>query len=79
LIYTFDFRGVRFIFLWSGKYDYRSTSLWDGDRPKYEEQMKQMGQWIDDAKAKGIRKVFISFPRCTGTARPRQLRWERSW
>src|SRR6516162_4045246 len=38
LIYTFDFRGVRFIFLWSGKYDYRSPSLWDGDRPKYEEQ-----------------------------------------
>jgi predicted phosphohydrolase len=61
LIYTFDFRGVRFIFLWSGKYDYRSPSLWDGDRPKYEEQMKQMGQWMDDAKAKGIRKVFISF------------------
>src|SRR5271167_4737617 len=61
LIYTFDFRGVRFIFLWSGKYDYRSPSLWDGDRPKYEEQMKQMGRWMDDAKAKGIRKVFISF------------------
>ena len=61
LIYTFDFKGVRFIFLWSGKYDYRSPSLWDDDRPKYEEQMKQMGRWMDDAKAKGIRKVFISF------------------
>src|SRR5262245_8154781 len=33
LIYKFDFNGVRFIYLWSGKYDYRSPSLWDGDRP----------------------------------------------
>ena len=29
LIYKFDFNGVRFIYLWSGKYDYRSPSLWD--------------------------------------------------
>ena len=29
LIYKFDFKGVRFIYLWSGKYDYRSPSLWD--------------------------------------------------
>jgi hypothetical protein len=41
LIYKFDFNGVRFIFLWSGKYDYRSPSMWDADRPKYAEQMKQ--------------------------------------
>jgi hypothetical protein len=61
LIYTFDFKGVRFIYLWSGKYDYRSPSLWDGDRPKYDQQMKQMGQWMDDAKAKGIRNVFLVF------------------
>src|SRR5215472_9556785 len=26
LIYKFDFRGVRFIFLWTGKYDYREPS-----------------------------------------------------
>ena len=61
LIYKFDFKDVRFIFLWSGKYDYRSPSLWDGDRPKYAEQMKQMQDWLDDAKAKGIRKAFITF------------------
>ena len=54
-------QGVRFIFLWSGKYDYRSPSLWDGDRPKYAEQMKQMREWLDDAKAKGIKKAFIIF------------------
>jgi len=61
LIYTFDFKNVRFIFLWTGKYDYRSPSLWDGDRPKYAEQMTQMEQWLDDAKAKGIEKAFIIF------------------
>ena len=61
LIYKFDFKGVRFIYLWSGKYDYRSPSLWDADRPKYAEQMKQMQQWLDDAKAKGIKKTFITF------------------
>lgn len=61
LIYKFDFKSVRFIFLWSGKYDYRSPSLWDADRPKYAEQMTQLQQWLDDAKAKGIKKAFIVF------------------
>jgi predicted phosphohydrolase len=61
LIYTFDFKDVRFIFLWTGKYDYRSPSLWDGDRPKYAEQMDQLRRWLDDAKAKRIKKVFITF------------------
>ena len=61
LIYKFDLHGVRFIYLWSGKYDYRSPSLWDADRPKYAEQMKQLQQWLDEAKAKGIRKAFIAF------------------
>ena len=61
LIYKYDFKGARFIFLWSGKYDYRSPSLWDADRPKYAEQMQQLRQWLDEAKAKGIGKVFITF------------------
>ena len=61
LIYKYDFKGVRFIYLWSGKYDYRSPSLWDADRPKYAEQMKQMQTWLDEAKAKGIQKTFITF------------------
>ena len=61
LIYKFDFRDCRFIFLWSGKYDYRSPSNWDADRPKYEEQMAHMKEWLDEAKAKGIPKVFIIF------------------
>jgi len=61
LIYTFDYSGVRFIFLWTGKYDYRDPTGWGATRPAYEEQMKQLQTWMDDAKAKGIKKVFISF------------------
>src|SRR5271163_831352 len=61
LIYKFDFKDVRFVFLWTGKYDYRSPSMWDGDRPKYAEQMQLLQQWLDEAKAKGIRKAFIIF------------------
>ena len=61
LIYKFDFNGARFIYLWSGKYDYRSPSQWDGDRPKYAEQMKQLQQWMNEAKSKGIVKAFITF------------------
>lgn len=61
LIYKFDFKGARFIFLWSGKYDYRSPSGWSSERPLYAEQMKQMQQWLDEAKAKGIKKTFITF------------------
>jgi len=61
LIYKFDFKDVRFVFLWTGKYDYRSPSLWDGDRPIYAEQMAQLRQWLDEAKARGIKKTFIVF------------------
>jgi hypothetical protein len=61
LIYKFDFNGVRFIFLWTGKYDYRSPTAWSATRPAYEEQMKQLKGWLDEAKAAGTKKVFISF------------------
>ena len=61
LIYNFDFNGVRFIFLWTGKYDYRSPTAWSATRPAYEEQMKQLKAWLDEAKAAGTKKVFISF------------------
>ncbi|HEY1983106.1 MAG TPA: metallophosphoesterase [Xanthobacteraceae bacterium] len=61
LIYKFDFKDVRFIFLWTGKYDYRSPSLWDGDRPAYAAQMTQLRQWLGEAKSRGIKKTFIVF------------------
>jgi hypothetical protein len=61
LIYKLDYDGVRFIFLWTGKYDYRDPSGWGATRPAYEEQMKQLQQWLDEAKANGTKKVFISF------------------
>lgn len=61
LIYKFDFNGVRFIFLWTGKYDYRSPTGWDATQPVYEAQMVELKQWLDEAKAAGTRKVFIAF------------------
>ncbi len=61
LTYNFDYGGARFIFLWTGKYNYRGPTAWEATRPAYEEQMKQLQAWMDDAKAKGIKKVFISF------------------
>jgi hypothetical protein len=33
-----------------GKYDYRSPSQWDADRPKYADQMKLLQQWMDEAR-----------------------------
>jgi hypothetical protein len=61
LTYKFDYAGVRFIYLWTGKYDYRAPTSWDATRPPYEAQMKQAQQWLDEAKAAGTKKVFITF------------------
>jgi predicted phosphohydrolase len=61
LIYTFDYQGVRFIFLWTGPYDDKDPSAWNATQPVYEQQMKQLRVWLDEAKAKGIKKVFIAF------------------
>ncbi len=61
LIYTFDYHDVRFIFLWTGAYDYRQPTSWGATRPPYEAQMTQLKAWLDGAKAKGIKKVFIAF------------------
>jgi Calcineurin-like phosphoesterase len=61
LIYKFDYNGVRFIFLWTGAYDYRDPTAWGSTRPAYEDQMKQLQVWLDEAKAAGTKKVFIAF------------------
>jgi hypothetical protein len=61
LIYKFDFDGVRFIFLWTGKYDAHEPTAWSATRPAYEEQMQQLTSWLKEAKAKGTKKVFITF------------------
>jgi len=60
-IYKFDYDGARFIFLWTGKFDENKPTAWGATRPIYEEQMKQLAQWLDEAKAAGIRKVFVGF------------------
>ncbi len=61
LIYKFDFQGVRFIFLWTGPYETRAPTAWTATTPNYEQQMKQLGQWLDEAKTAGTRKVFVTF------------------
>lgn len=43
----------------TGKYDYRDPTGWSATRPAYEEQMKQLQVWLNEAK--GIKKVFIAF------------------
>ncbi len=61
LIYKFDYDGARFIFLWTGQYNYKEPTSWDSTRPSFPEQMKQMQAWLDEAKAAGTKKVFIAF------------------
>ena len=61
LTYKFDFKDARFIYLWTGPYDYRAPTAWDATRPTYEAQMKQLRQWLDEAKTTGTRKVFVTF------------------
>jgi hypothetical protein len=61
LIYKFDFNDVRFIFLWTGPYDYRAPTSWEATQPAYDAQMSEMKQWLDEAKTRGTRKVFIAF------------------
>jgi Calcineurin-like phosphoesterase len=60
-IYAFDYQGVRFIFLWTGGYDDKEPSAWNATEPVYSEQMKQLRAWLDEAKAKRIKKLFIAF------------------
>jgi hypothetical protein len=55
LIYKLDFSGVRFIFLWTGKYDYRSPSSWDATQPAYDARMIELKKWLDEAKTAGTR------------------------
>ncbi len=51
LIYKFDYNGARFIFLWTGKDDERLPTAWGATRPSYEEQIKQLKLWMNEAKA----------------------------
>lgn len=60
LIYTFDFHDTRFIYLWTGKTDRFAPSGWDSTRPVYDEQLKQLKNWLDDAKDKDIRNIFVT-------------------
>ncbi|OSP53597.1 hypothetical protein BV911_17170 [Pseudoruegeria sp. SK021] len=61
MIYTYDFNWVRFITLWTGKADRHAASAWDATAPVYEKQLEQLKVWLDDAKAKDIKNVFVTF------------------
>ena len=63
LIYKFDYEGVRFIFLWTGEYDDKDPSAWNATQPVYEEQMKQLRLWLDDAKAQRHQEGLHLIPR----------------
>ena len=63
LIYKFDFKDARFIFLWTGPYDYRQPTGWDATQPAYEAQMKELKQWLDEAKAAGNQESLHCLPR----------------
>ena len=65
LTYKFDYGGARFIFLWTGHFDAHDETGWTATRPTFDEQMKQLRTWLDEAKATGIKKVFISFHNAT--------------
>jgi hypothetical protein len=60
LNYKFDYKGARFIYLWTGQYNYREPTQWTSTRPSYEDQMKELRQWLDEAKAAGMKNVFIT-------------------
>jgi hypothetical protein len=59
--YKFDYGGARFVFLWTGPYDHHDPSGWTATQPAYAKQMQELRAWLDDAKATGIKNVFISF------------------
>jgi hypothetical protein len=61
LIYKFDYRGARFIFLWTGPYEEKAPTGWTAAEPKYEEQMEQLRQWLGEARTQGLHKVFVTF------------------
>jgi hypothetical protein len=65
LTYKFDYDGARFIFLWTGHFDAHDETGWTATRPTFDEQMKQLRTWLDEAKASGIKKVFIAFHNAT--------------
>ena len=58
--YKFDYGGARFIQLWTGAYDPHDPSGWNATQPAYAKQMEELRGWLNEAKAMGIKNVFIS-------------------
>ncbi len=60
-IYSFDYQGVRFIFLWTGGYDEKEPSAWNATQPVYEAQMNSSGHgWTRPRRRASRRSSSLS-------------------
>ena len=59
-IYSFRYRGCRFMFLDSGGYRQGRMGWWSED-PPFAAQMAQLRRWLEQAVAEGSRRVFIVY------------------
>lgn len=59
-IYSFDFRGRRFIFLDSGAYKGQGEG-WFADQPDFAGQMAALTNWLQEAKDQGMKQVFVTY------------------
>lgn len=60
-IYMFDYKGCRFIFLDTGDMDYVNPAAWGGKHPDFKEQMTRLTEWLEGAKKKKSRHIFITY------------------
>ncbi len=58
-IYTRDYKGSRFVFLNTGPYV--PETAWNSTNPDYSSQMNYLKQQLDDALAKKIKNVFVTY------------------
>jgi hypothetical protein len=58
--YSFFYNGCRFIFLDSGGYD-QGMGRWNSDYPPFEEQMKDLRKWLEQAKSEAALQVFVIY------------------
>jgi len=59
-VYTFDYKNARFIFLDSGIMNPKAPADWYNSTPGYEEQMKMLTHWLEEAIENNKEHVFLS-------------------
>ena len=60
-LYQFDYEGSRFLFLDTGDLDARRPSAWLSQHPDHAGQMQWLRAALSDARAAGLRNVFVTF------------------